>query len=155
MSSRSPWGGPTATCALVADGVGYGTSSCSRRCWRSIPSAIVTDVGVQVAELDSGGPYIGRMRPTVDDIRRTAAIPMPRRGVVRAGIFGSFARGDASESSDIDFLVEFERGRTLLDLSGLRLNLCDAFGRDVDVATPGSLHPQLRERILRELVTIL
>ncbi len=95
------------------------------------------------------------MRPTVDDIRRTAAIPMARRGVVRAGIFGSFARGDASESSDIDFLVEFEQGRTLLDLSGLRLDLCDAFGRDVDVATPGSLHPQLRERILRELVTIL
>jgi uncharacterized protein len=69
------------------------------------------------------------MRPTVDDIRRTVALPMARRGVVRAGVFGSFARGDATESSDIDFLVEFEQGRTLLDLSGLRLDLCEAFGR--------------------------
>ena len=95
------------------------------------------------------------MRPTVDDIRRAVALPMARRGVVRAGAFGSFARGDATESSDIDFLVEFEPGRTLLDLAGLRLDLCEAFGRDVDVATPGSLHPQLRDRVLGQLVSIL
>jgi len=60
------------------------------------------------------------MRPTVDGIRRTVAPPTARRGVVRAGVFGSFARGDATESSDIDFLVEFEPGRTLPDPSGLR-----------------------------------
>jgi len=79
---------------------------------------------------------------------------MARRGVVRAGIFGSFARCEATKSSDIDFLVEFEQGRTLVDLSGLRLDLREAFGRAVDVATPGSLHPLLRDRVLRELVTI-
>jgi uncharacterized protein len=100
-------------------------------------------------------PYLDRMRPTVDDIRRTVAIPMARRGVVRAGIFGSFARGEATASSDIDFLVEFEKGRTLVDLSGLRLDLCEVLGRDVDVATLASLHPKLRDRILRELVPIL
>jgi uncharacterized protein len=94
------------------------------------------------------------MRPTVDDTRRTVAIPMARRGVVRAGIFGSYARGEESATSDIDFLVEFEEGRTLLDLSGLRLDLCEVLG-DVDVATPGSLHPKLRNRIVRELVPIL
>lgn len=61
------------------------------------------------------------MRPTLDEIRDTVAAPMARRGVVRAGVFGSFARGEATESSDVDFLVEFEEGRTLLDLSGLRI----------------------------------
>jgi len=80
---------------------------------------------------------------------------MAHRGVVRAGLFGSFARGDATADSDIDFLVEFEEGRTLLDLSGLRLDLREALGRDVDVATPASLHPKLRDRILREVVRIL
>lgn len=70
-------------------------------------------------------------------------------------MFGSFVRGEATESSDVDFLVEFEKGRTLLDLSGLRLYLRDAFGREIDVATSGSLHPGLRERIMREVVPIL
>lgn len=82
------------------------------------------------------------MLPSVDDIRRIAAVPMACRGVVRAGLFGSFARGDATADSDLDFLVEFEEDRTLLDLAGLRLDLREASGRDVDVATPGSLHPR-------------
>ena len=74
---------------------------------------------------------------------------MSRRGVVRASVFGSIARGEATEGSDVDFLVEFEKGRTLVDLSGLRLDLCEIFDRDVDVATRGSLHPKLRDAILR------
>lgn len=68
---------------------------------------------------------------------------------------GYLPRGEATGSSDVDFLVEFEPGRTLLDLAGLRLDLCDALGREVDVATQGSLHPGLRERILREVVPVL
>ena len=95
------------------------------------------------------------MTSTLEELRTTVAAPMARRGVVRAGVFGSFARGEATESSDVDFLVEFEDGRTLLDLAGLRLDLRDALGREVDVATQGSLHPGLRERILREVVPIL
>jgi predicted nucleotidyltransferase len=75
--------------------------------------------------------------------------------VVRAGVFGSVARGEATATSDIDFLVEFERGRSLLDLAGLRLALRDVLQRDVDVATPNSLHPKLRARILREVVPLL
>lgn len=80
---------------------------------------------------------------------------MRRRGVVRAGIFGSVARGEAGEGSDVDFLVELEKGRSLVDLAGLRLDLCDLLDREVDVATPNSLHPKLRERILSELVPLL
>jgi uncharacterized protein len=95
------------------------------------------------------------MNPTLEEVRSAIAAPMARRGVVRAGVFGSFARGEANDASDVDFLVEFEPGRTLLDLAGLRLDLCEALGREVDVATRGSLHPGLRERILREVVPIL
>jgi hypothetical protein len=95
------------------------------------------------------------MIPTIPEIRAVVAEPMARRGVVRAAVFGSIARGDAGADSDIDFLVEFERGRTLIDLAGLRLDLCEALGRDVDVATPGSLHPRIRDRVNAELVAVL
>jgi predicted nucleotidyltransferase len=95
------------------------------------------------------------MNPSIEEIRRKVAEPMSRRGVVHASVFGSIARGAATSTSDVDFLVEFEKGRTLVDLSGLRLDLSEALGRDVDVATQGSLHPKLRAAILRELVPIL
>jgi predicted nucleotidyltransferase len=95
------------------------------------------------------------MTAAVAEIRRKVEDVMRRRGVVRASIFGSVARGDDEPGSDVDFLVEFEQGRTLLDLSGLRLDLVEALDRDVDVATPGSLHPELRDRILDQQVRIL
>jgi hypothetical protein len=95
------------------------------------------------------------MTPDLDNLRSKIAPTMSRRGVVRAGVFGSFARGEDTDESDIDFLVEFEEGRTLLDLSGLRLDLMDLLGRDVDVATPKSLHPKLRDRVMAEVVPLL
>lgn len=95
------------------------------------------------------------MKPTLDEIRVRVAGPMASRGVVRAAVFGSFARGEANEASDVDFLVEFESGRSLVDLAGLRLDLCEVLGREVDVATPASLHPGMRDRVLRESVPIL
>ena len=95
------------------------------------------------------------MSPAVAEIRSKVSDLMRRRGVVRASVFGSVARGEADADSDVDFLVEFEKGRTLLDLSGLRLDLAEVLGCDVDVATPKSLHPELRDRIMGELVVIL
>lgn len=71
------------------------------------------------------------MSPNIDELRKKVTAPMRRRGVVRAGIFGSVARGEAGEGSDVDFLVELEKGRSLVDLAGLRLDLCDLLDRDV------------------------
>jgi uncharacterized protein len=95
------------------------------------------------------------MSPTVEEIRTKVVDLMLQRGVVHAGIFGSVARGDSTDESDVDFLVEFEKGRSLLDLAGLRLDLCEVLGRDVEVATRNSLHPVLRDQILGELVPLL
>jgi len=95
------------------------------------------------------------MSPGIAEIQSAVRDVLRRRGVVRASVFGSVARGEASPSSDVDFLVEFEPGRSLVDLAGLRLDLAEVLDRHVDVATRGSLHPALRERILKELVPIL
>lgn len=95
------------------------------------------------------------MSPSVAELREKVADVMRRRGVVRAGVFGSVARGESGAESDVDFLVEFEAGRSLLDLSGLKLDLEEKLGCEVDVATPGSLHPAMKDDILRELVAIL
>lgn len=95
------------------------------------------------------------MTAQVAEIRRRVETVLRRRGVVRASIFGSVARGEQGTGSDVDFLVEFEKGRTLLDLAGLRLDLAEALDCDVDVATPSSLHPELKEEILRHQVSIL
>jgi len=75
--------------------------------------------------------------------------------VKRAALFGSVARGEASEDSDVDLLVEFEGRKSLLDLVGLKLDLEDNFHRKFDVLTYDSLHPLLKERILKEQVAIL
>ena len=95
------------------------------------------------------------MIPTLDEIRQRVGGVMRRRGVVRAGVFGSVARGDDTPASDIDFLVEFQEGSTLLDLSGLRLDLAELLNREVDVVTPAALHPLLRDEILEQQVPIL
>jgi predicted nucleotidyltransferase len=89
------------------------------------------------------------------DLGKRVTPALRRHGVVRAGIFGSTARGEAGEESDLDVLVEFEAGRTLFDLVDLRDELSLLLGRDADVVTYRSLHPMLRERVLREQVSIL
>jgi uncharacterized protein len=90
---------------------------------------------------------------TLDTLRREKKAEILRLAEVRGGrnvrVFGSVARGDNGENSDVDFLVEFEAGRTLLDLIGLKLDLQDLLGASVDVVTPNSLH-YVRERVLAE-----
>ena len=84
------------------------------------------------------------------------ALPTFRKyGVIHASVFGSFVRGEQAPDSDVDLLVESEPGRSLLDLAGLRLELGDRLGRQVDVVTHNALHPRLRDRILQEQVHIL
>jgi hypothetical protein len=91
----------------------------------------------------------------VEEIKRKAAPVLRRYDVARAAIFGSMARGDGTQDSDIDLLVEFKGRKSLLDLAGLKLELEELLGRQVDVVTYASLHPLLRNRILAEQRAIL
>jgi len=71
-------------------------------------------------------------------------------GVSQIRIFGSVARGESGPGSDVDFLVEMEEGRSLLDLVGLWQDLEELLGCKVDVITEGGMSPYLRERIYEE-----
>jgi hypothetical protein len=73
-----------------------------------------------------------------------------RHGAHNVRVFGSVARGEATEASDVDFLVDLDPGRTLLDLSGLLQDLRELLGRDVDVVTEDGLYWLLRRRVLQE-----
>jgi predicted nucleotidyltransferase len=65
-------------------------------------------------------------------------------------LFGSIARGDATESSDVDFLVDMQPGRSLMDVAGLLIDLENLLGCKVDVVTTKGLKPSIRDNVLSE-----
>jgi len=77
-----------------------------------------------------------------------------RNDVVKLGIFGSMARGEAGERSDVDLLVEFSRPRSLLALVALQRQLSTALGRKVDLLTEAAISPYLRDAVQRDLRVI-
>jgi len=77
-----------------------------------------------------------------------------KNDVAMLGIFGSVARGEANEQSDIDLLVRFSERKSLLALIRLERELAQALGKEVDLQTEAGLSPYLRERILRDLKVI-
>jgi predicted nucleotidyltransferase len=74
--------------------------------------------------------------------------------VVKVGIFGSMARGEANAQSDIDLLVEFSKRKSLLTFVALERELSVALGRKVDLLTEAAISPYLRERIKHDLQVI-
>ncbi len=83
--------------------------------------------------------------------KRNEIVRIARRyGASNIRVFGSIARGDGDQNSDVDFLVDMDQGRSLLDLGGLLMDLQQLLGRPVDVVTEKGLRPRIRERVLRE-----
>ncbi len=73
-----------------------------------------------------------------------------RHGARNVRIFGSVARGDYDDESDLDFLVELEPGRSLLDHASLLLDLESLLGRKVDVVSEKGIKARMRDRVLKE-----
>lgn len=84
------------------------------------------------------------------EVLRAAA----KYGARNVRVFGSVARGEATATSDIDFLVELEPGRSLLDLGGLQFELEQILGCHVDLVTERGLKERIRARVLREAVPV-
>ena len=90
------------------------------------------------------------LRTKRDEILRLA----DRYGAHKIRVFGSAARGEADEQSDIDFIVEMEPGRSLFDLGALLSELQTLLRLPVDIVTVRGLKKRIRERVLREAIPL-
>jgi predicted nucleotidyltransferase len=90
------------------------------------------------------------MSPWVEAHRREILDLARRHGMTNVRVFGSMARGEASEVSDLDLLVDYAGGRNLFDQIGFKQELEERLHRNVDVATPHSLHWFIRDKVIAE-----
>ena len=95
-----------------------------------------------------------KLNDIVRENRGKIRILASSHGARNVRLFGSVARGEARADSDIDFLVDLEPGRSLLDLGGLLMDLQQLLGCRVDVVTAKGLRERIRERVLRESVPL-
>lgn len=76
-------------------------------------------------------------------------------GVKKAGIFGSYAKGEQKKNSDIDILIELPKGMSLFDVVNVELKMEDALNKKIDLLTYGAIHKLLKDRILNEEIRII
>jgi len=87
-------------------------------------------------------------------LRETKPLLQEQYQVTELGIFGSYARGEQTETSDVDVLIDYDQAPTLFKLVELRDYLAEVIEMKVDVVTKNGLKPTIRERVLLEVVYI-
>ena len=101
-----------------------------------------------VMEIDAPGATSGRLADSLD--LETLADVCRANDIERLYVFGSFAREEAGNASDVDLIADFSTRVSLLDMVRIEREFADRLGRDVDLCTERSLSPHLRDRILAE-----
>lgn len=89
-----------------------------------------------------------------DEIINTIISYLKTNRVNEIGLFGSFARGEETNVSDIDLLVKYERGTTLFDIARMKLELSEKTGREVDLVDKEAVSPLLMKYILKDLKAV-
>ena len=95
------------------------------------------------------------MKISIQKIKKKITPILRHHDVTKAAIFGSFVRGEAKKNSDIDILVEIGEEKSLLDIVGLQLDLEEALKKKVDIVEYSTIHPLLKDRILKEQSVII
>ncbi len=90
------------------------------------------------------------LREKREDILRLAK----EYGAYNVRVFGSVARGEADEKSDIDLLVDMEKGRSLFDMGGLLMDLQDVLGHNVDLVTENGLRERIKDHVLNDAIPL-
>ena len=96
-------------------------------------------------------------KPDMKEIKRLKKIIVPilkRNDIVKAGIFGSYARGEAKKRSDIDILIKFKGKKSLLDLVRVERELEEKTKKKIDLVTYNSINHLLKNIILKDDVRI-
>ena len=125
--------------------------------FRQGEETILTENGVAVARLVPC-PSPPHSRKTLAEIKQILSaqkqIIQEKYHVSELGIFGSYVRGEDTEDSDVDILIDYDEAPTLIELIELEYYLSDLLGLKVDVVTKNSLKPPSKDRILLEAVTV-
>ena len=90
------------------------------------------------------------IREQRETILRVAA----KHGATQVRLIGSVARGEARPDSDLDLLVKWQEGTSLLDQAALKLELESLLGRKVDIASDGWVKPSIRESVYRDAIAL-
>jgi predicted nucleotidyltransferase len=90
----------------------------------------------------------------IKTIKKSFTPILQKAGIKKSSIFGSFARGEETEHSDIDLLIDFPRGKGIFDFAGLQIELEKAVNRRVDLITYTSLSPLIKEQVLFDQIVI-
>ena len=125
--------------------------------FRQGQETILTENGVAIARLVPC-PSPPPSRKTLAEIKQILIaqkqILQEKYHVSELGIFGSYVRGEDTEDSDVDILIDYDEAPTLIELIELEYYLSDILGIKVDVVTKNSLKPPSKNRILLAAVTV-
>jgi predicted nucleotidyltransferase len=91
---------------------------------------------------------------SVQEIKEKILPIFEKRGVLKAGLFGSYVRNAQRKNSDVDILVELDDCLSLLDVSSIKIELEEALDKEVDLVEYDTIKPELKESILNEEVLI-
>ena len=95
------------------------------------------------------------MNENIENIKEKILPVLKKHGIQKAAICGSFARGEESEDSDIDILVEVAEDLSLFDLVGIKLEIEEIVGREVDLIEYDTIKSAIKESLLEEEIAIL
>ncbi len=95
------------------------------------------------------------MQTNLDTIKKIAIPILKKAGITKSAIFGSYVRGENTEKSDIDILIETPKEMSLFDLGGLQMDLQEALGKKIDLINYKTVKPRLKPFILKEQMQIL
>ena len=91
----------------------------------------------------------------INKLKKTIRRILKKNGALRAGIFGSYARGDPKKNSDIDILVKLPKDLSLLDFVGIKLELEDALKKKVDLVEYHLIKQRIKKGILKEEIRVI
>ena len=91
----------------------------------------------------------------LEQIKEKALPVLKNAGVTKSSLFGSYVRGEATENSDVDILIDFPKEKSLFDFIGLKLQLEEVLQKKVDLVEYNTIKPRLKQFILSEQVQIL
>jgi len=95
------------------------------------------------------------MRQIIQNLQQDDLLSLfKEQGVSYLGLFGSFARGEETQQSDIDLMIDFDDTKSLFDLADIKIKLQERLGRKVELSMRGHIKESLKSYINRDLITV-